>query len=288
MIRRLLILVGGLTVVFAGVCLFSHAWQFGYVGSWQSIGLRDGKLWYIWRVTPISDGEGLYVDDASAVNRAMYQISMGARWREERVWPWLLGVLATVGYSLILPPIRRLWKHPAPRWLIGALTATCVLLAALWTASHLVTVTFDGSHVHLRLTEGDVAMFVYKQPTPPGVTWSTGPMPVYQRRTPTGIPWGTGWNVYRGIPPLIVDTGGYFTWRGGNITLRLPLGALLVVLVVPTIVVARPDRRAWTGHCKRCAYDLTGNESGVCPECGTPTGVGDKALGQSRDQPLQD
>ena len=251
MIRRLLILTGGLTVILAGVCLVSHTWQFGYVGSWQSIGLRDGKLWYIWRVTPISDGEGLYVDDVSAVNRAMYHISMGARWREQPVWPWVLGIPAVVGYSLILPPIRRRWKRPAPRWLIGTLTAACVLLAVLWTTSHLVTVTFDGSHVHLNLSEGNVSMFIYRQPT-------LG-----------GFPWGKGWNVYRGFPPLIVDTGGYFTWRGRAIMMRLPLGVLIVMLVVPTIVLARPDRRAWVGHCKRCAYDLTGNVSGVCPECGT-------------------
>ena len=25
--------------------------------------------------------------------------------------------------------------------------------------------------------------------------------------------------------------------------------------------------------CRHCDYDLTGNVSGVCPECGTPTGV---------------
>ena len=25
-----------------------------------------------------------------------------------------------------------------------------------------------------------------------------------------------------------------------------------------------------TGRCRRCDYDLTGNISGVCPECGTP------------------
>ncbi len=25
-------------------------------------------------------------------------------------------------------------------------------------------------------------------------------------------------------------------------------------------------------HCASCGYDLTGNESGVCPECGVPTG----------------
>lgn len=270
MIRRLLITIGVVTVILAGVCYVSHFRQFGYVGSWGSIGLREGKLWYIWRVTPISDGEGLYVDDASAVNRAMYHISMGARWREERVWPWLTGTLAVVAYALFLPPLLRLWKRPAPRWLIGTLLAACVLLAATWTTSHLVTVTFDGSIVHLRLTEGHIAMFYYQQPTPPGVAWSTGPMLPNQRPTLKGIPWGTGWNVYRGIPPLVVGTRGYFSWRGGNIELNLPLGALFVVSVVPTIVLARPDRRLWLGHCKRCAYDLTGNVSGVCPECGTP------------------
>ena len=25
------------------------------------------------------------------------------------------------------------------------------------------------------------------------------------------------------------------------------------------------------GHCKMCGYNLTGNESGVCPECGSKT-----------------
>jgi len=269
MIRRLLILVGGVTVLLAGVCLASHTWQFGYAVSWQSIGLREGKLWYIWRTAPISDGEGFYVDDASEINRAMHSISMGASWREEPVWPWLLGVLATVGYALILPPILRLWKRPSPRRLVGALSAVCVLLAALWTASRIVTVTFDGANVHLRLTEGDVAMFVYRQSLPPGVSWSTGPFPPNQRPLLTGIPWGTGWNVYRGIPPLTVGTRGYFAWRGGDFTLRLPLDGLFLVFIVPTIVLARPDRRAWVGHCKRCAYDLTGNISGVCPECGT-------------------
>ncbi len=23
-----------------------------------------------------------------------------------------------------------------------------------------------------------------------------------------------------------------------------------------------------SGHCQKCSYDLTGNESGKCPECG--------------------
>lgn len=33
----------------------------------------------------------------------------------------------------------------------------------------------------------------------------------------------------------------------------------------------RRRRRRRCGLCVRCAYDLTGNECGVCPECGTKT-----------------
>jgi hypothetical protein len=40
--------------------------------------------------------------------------------------------------------------------------------------------------------------------------------------------------------------------------------ALLVILAV---VRLRKHRR---GICARCGYDLTGNVSGRCPECGTP------------------
>jgi len=32
---------------------------------------------------------------------------------------------------------------------------------------------------------------------------------------------------------------------------------------------ARRDARVRLGHCAACDYDLTGNVSGVCPECGT-------------------
>jgi len=27
------------------------------------------------------------------------------------------------------------------------------------------------------------------------------------------------------------------------------------------------------GHCRRCGYDLTGNQSGICPECGQSAGI---------------
>jgi hypothetical protein len=60
--------------------------------------------------------------------------------------------------------------------------------------------------------------------------------------------------------------------------------ALLVILVLTTYLLAPRlavhlwcrghqwyhDRRSIPpGHCQKCGYDLTGNESGRCPECGT-------------------
>ena len=52
---------------------------------------------------------------------------------------------------------------------------------------------------------------------------------------------------------------------------------IVVLIAVPALlwyVLDRPDwitrRRLQGGQCLRCGYDLTGNVSGVCPECGSP------------------
>ena len=47
----------------------------------------------------------------------------------------------------------------------------------------------------------------------------------------------------------------------------LPFWFLLLVAGIPTFLAWRRDR-AKPGHCRSCDYDLTGNVSGVCPECG--------------------
>ena len=58
----------------------------------------------------------------------------------------------------------------------------------------------------------------------------------------------------------------YQTVRSGFVPGWIPL--LLVAL--PTAIIFWRDRRRRfpVGHCKKCGYDLTGNVSGRCPECG--------------------
>ena len=50
-------------------------------------------------------------------------------------------------------------------------------------------------------------------------------------------------------------------------------GAIVILFVVSIgFLCFRWHRRRQPppGHCQKCGYDLTGNVSGVCPECGTP------------------
>jgi len=50
------------------------------------------------------------------------------------------------------------------------------------------------------------------------------------------------------------------------------LGLVLLPIALPTAWLWHRDRRRIPpGHCPGCGYNLTGNTSGVCSECGKPT-----------------
>ncbi|MBN1344072.1 MAG: hypothetical protein JXQ73_15410 [Phycisphaerae bacterium] len=56
--------------------------------------------------------------------------------------------------------------------------------------------------------------------------------------------------------------------HGREYLIVVPLYAPLAALLLPTAFLWYCDRRSPPGHCQRCGYDLTGNTSSVCPECG--------------------
>ena len=55
---------------------------------------------------------------------------------------------------------------------------------------------------------------------------------------------------------------------GRSIHLVCPMWMLLLPVTIPTAYLFYRDRRPPRGHCQGCGYNLTGNVTGVCPECG--------------------
>jgi hypothetical protein len=53
----------------------------------------------------------------------------------------------------------------------------------------------------------------------------------------------------------------------------VPIWILLVLIAIPTVRAFWAASCGCRGGCSRCGYDLTGNMSGRCPECGQSTDV---------------
>jgi hypothetical protein len=81
-----------------------------------------------------------------------------------------------------------------------------------------------------------------------------------------------GWHLGRNRDPsYLADFAPRFVaYGGGRYSINLPLWLPFLALLIPTLLLWRRDRKPRPGFCRRCDYDLTGNASGRCPECGEP------------------
>ncbi len=71
-------------------------------------------------------------------------------------------------------------------------------------------------------------------------------------------------------------------------SILLPLWLPFIVVTIPTSwVLWRDYRRYPRGHCQACGYNLKGNVSGKCPECGTPIPKDEKEPEQTTNPPQQ-
>jgi len=86
---------------------------------------------------------------------------------------------------------------------------------------------------------------------------------------------GPGWLYDRSV--VLNEASGLYA-RSSNLIVSFFIPILLALLFssYPTVLFIRGPlrrhRRRRRGECIGCGYDLTGNESGVCPECGQQIG----------------
>lgn len=83
-----------------------------------------------------------------------------------------------------------------------------------------------------------------------------------------------GWKV---IQPIFFDSdtipmfelwGWHAKLGRSEFRVGIPLWFPFAILIAAYHLLGRIDRRPKIGHCRCCGYDLTGNTSGRCPECG--------------------
>jgi hypothetical protein len=69
-----------------------------------------------------------------------------------------------------------------------------------------------------------------------------------------------------------------------KLSIEVPLWIPFVSFAIPTAFLWYLDRRrTQPGNCSICNYNLTGNTSGICPECGTP--IAEKRTGKEENPP---
>ncbi len=145
----------------------------------------------------------------------------------------------------------------------------CVLLFALWLASgwrfvalECTEPTESGGYVRFFGFIGGALMVVH--PVDPITSphdhqwrficreWMDGRI-----QTPTPVSWNWRW----------------WSWGGKPFTIKIPLWLPFLLIALPTGYLFWSDHRKRTrlGLCAMCGYDLTGNTSGTCPECGATT-----------------
>jgi hypothetical protein len=67
-------------------------------------------------------------------------------------------------------------------------------------------------------------------------------------------------------PLLLILSSALLLGLETGVAVGIPMG--LVAITAQRITIWRMGDRVKKGHCYGCGYDLTGNESGICPECG--------------------
>ena len=109
---------------------------------------------------------------------------------------------------------------------------------------------------------------VYGPPAPPAFR-----VPITIGNRYNVPPLGGGWRLKIGPQPSPPRIFRGQPWRVESSYVRLPVWGIAILLMIPPIRDSIRERRRagrkGRNECLECGYNLTGNVSGLCPECGT-------------------
>lgn len=191
-------------------------------------------------------------------------------------WSWTRPVLLPFAIIAAVPVLCMWFAGAAARWRRGLKTGAWIIFGLtliLWIISVLGLHFRLGTNSLFILGRGSIELSLYTGSSAEVATAMTQ----YGRGFPLG--WSHRWaRTWRDIPMLAL-TGLYlpeFWYRGDagphmQFTLiHFPLWLPIVLVGIPAAwLIYKDSRRQPPGHCRSCGYDLTGNVSGICPECGT-------------------
>lgn len=140
-----------------------------------------------------------------------------------------------------------------------AIIALFSLLAVGTVVVWVVTLWWSFSYWHaadgLRIGHGAICVHLWHNVLPEGVMWPE-----------------QGWRIHDSGEVTWIPRSYFRSGRlwGVDVPLWLPF---VLLSAYPTVAFIRGPVRRWRrrrkGLCVKCGFDLTGNVSGICPECGT-------------------
>lgn len=176
---------------------------------------------------------------------------------------------------VIMPAMRRRIGRIALKGLTGLSLVLCVGTVGLWVRSYITAdilkMRHERSLTYISTGRGEV--YVQHRNRVPGFAtredaWQWRRRPASTMPPPVEVSWGSPGFAFR-----VLYGVGEFT--GDRLTqVAVPFWAITFTSSLPWVAhfLLRMRGRSGmrSGLCPRCRYDLTGNLSAVCPECGTP------------------
>ena len=102
------------------------------------------------------------------------------------------------------------------------------------------------------------------------------PLPIFRSSVRNGLSWSQENYTSSIIYGFVLPFHGEYP---ASSILIVPLWLPLLLVAIPTTILWYLDfRRFPPGHCPSCNYNLTGNTSGICAECGTPLASQNKSV----------